>query len=130
VLHMHNHRVLSSRSPRRTTKPQGLTPPWAVQISPSDSTLHLSAPQLPHLHLRMMQRGQRLLRTGRDAFLLRSLGSLVIHLLIRVWVMIFMFLSIFSPYLAYLSYIVSFLDSYIGGSLHRGGPVWDSWQGQ
>jgi hypothetical protein len=71
------------------------------------STLHLSAPQLPHLHLWMMQRRQRLLRIGWVAFLQRSLVDQVILLLIRVWMMFFMFLSLFSPYLANLSYTLS-----------------------
>jgi hypothetical protein len=85
---------------------------------------------LPHLLLRMMQRGQRLLQIGRDTFLLRSLVGQYIHLLIRVWMTTFIFISIFSPYLAYLSYFISFLDSFIGGSSHPGGPALDSWQGQ
>jgi hypothetical protein len=70
----------------------------------------------------MMQRGQRLLQIGRDAFLLRSLVGQDIHLLIRVWMTIVKFISTFSPYLAYLSYFISFPDSFIGGSLHPGGP--------
>jgi hypothetical protein len=74
-------------------------------------TFLFSAPLLPHLHLRMMQRGQRLLQIGRDAFLLRSLVGLVIHLLIRVWMIIFIFISNFSPYLVYLSYFISFPNS-------------------
>jgi hypothetical protein len=93
-------------------------------------TLLHSAPLLPHLHLRMMQRGQRLLQIGRDAFLLRSLVGQDIHLLIRVWLTLFMSISIFSPYLAYLSYFISFSNSFIGGSSHPGGPALDSWQGQ
>jgi hypothetical protein len=101
-----------------------------VLLRDQQRTLLLSAPQLPHLHLWMMQRRQRLLWTGRDAFLQRSLVGQDILLHRVVWLMFFMFLSLFSPYLAYLSYIVSFPDSYIGGSLHPGGPVWDSWQGQ
>jgi hypothetical protein len=93
-------------------------------------TLLLSVPLLPHLHLRMMQRGQRLLQIGRDTFLLRSLVGPVIHLLIRVWMTLFIFISIFSPYLAYLSYFISFPNSFIGGSSHSNVPAWDSWQGQ
>jgi hypothetical protein len=78
----------------------------------------------------MMQRGQRLLQIGRDAVLLRSLVGQDIHLLIRVWMTFFIFISTFSPYLAYLSYFISFPDSFIGGSSHLGVPTWDSWQGQ
>jgi hypothetical protein len=93
-------------------------------------TLILSAPLLPHLHLRVMQRGQRLLRTGRVAFLLRSLVGPVIHLIIRVWMTLFIFISIFSSYLVYLSYFISLPNTFIGGSSHPGGPAWGSWQGQ
>jgi hypothetical protein len=70
--------------------------------------------------------GQRLLQIGRDPFLLRSLVGQDIHLLIRVWMTILTFISIFSPYLAYLSYFILFSDSYIGGSSHPGGSAWDS----
>jgi hypothetical protein len=101
-----------------------------VHLRDQQCTLLPSATLLPHLHLRMMQRGQRLLQTGRDAFLLRSLVGQDIHLLIRVWMEIFIFISTFSPYLVYLFYFISFLGSFIGGSWHPGGPTWDSWQGQ
>jgi hypothetical protein len=77
-------------------RPLGLT----VCHRDQQRTLHLSAPQLPHLHLRMIQRRQRHLRTRRDAFLLRYL----------VW-------SGYPP-------------PYQGGSSHPGGPAWYSWQGQ
>jgi hypothetical protein len=53
-----------------------------------------------------------------------------IHLLIRVWMMIFIFISTFSPYLVHLSYSISFPDFFIGWSSHLGGPAWDSWQGK
>jgi hypothetical protein len=75
----------------------------SVLLRDQQRTLLLSAPLLPHLHLRMMQRGQRLLKIGQDTFLLRCLVGQDIHLLIRVWMTIFIFISIFSPYLVYLS---------------------------
>jgi hypothetical protein len=54
-------------------------------------TLHLSVPKLPHLYLQMIERRHRHLRIGRVSFLQRSLVGQDIHLLIRVWLMIFMF---------------------------------------
>jgi hypothetical protein len=130
---------LCSSSPARVAPPQlyllhrldqrrSLGP--SVLLRDQQHTLLPSAPLLPHLHLRTMQRGQRVLQIGRDAFLLRSLVGQDIHLLIRVWLTLFMSISIFSPYLAYLSYFISFSNSFIGGSSHPGGPALDSWQGQ
>jgi hypothetical protein len=119
----------SSAAPPPPPSSEEVPQPYGVPQGPA-AYLHPSAPQLPHLHLWKLQRRQRHLRIGRVAFLLGSLVGLDIHLLIRVWMTIFMFISIFSPYLVYLSYIISFPDSYIGGSSHPGGPVWDSWQGQ
>jgi hypothetical protein len=130
---------LCSLSPARVAPPQlhllhllfrwrSLSP--SVLLRDQQHTLLPSAPLLPHLHLRMMHRGKRLLQIGRDTFLLRSLVGQDIHLLIRVWMTTFIFISIFPPYLAYLSYFISFPDSFIGGSSHPSGPAWDSWQGQ
>jgi hypothetical protein len=102
----------------------------SVLLRDQQRTLLPLAPLLPHLHLRMMQRGQRLLQIGRYTFLLRSLVVQDTRLLIRVWLTLFIFISVFSPYLAYLSHLISFPNSFIGGSSHLGGPAWDSWQGQ
>jgi hypothetical protein len=55
----------------------------SVLLRDQQRTLLPSAPLLPHLHLWMMQRGQRLLQIGRDTFLLKSLVGQDIHLLIR-----------------------------------------------
>jgi hypothetical protein len=108
---------------RRTLSP-------SVLLKEQQCTLLPLAPLFPHLYLRMMQRGQRLLQIGRDAFLLRSLVGRDTRLLIRVWLTLFIFISIFSPCLVYLSYLISSPNSFIGGSSHPGGPAWDSWQGQ